>query len=186
MSLKFLHPAAFWLLLLIPVLLGLKLWGDARARRSVGRLASPRLMPSLLSGRTGRIGWVMFGLEVLAFILFAAALARPQYGVIMEESEGKGRNVIVAIDTSKSMLANDLAPSRLERAMLAAEDLVNNLRGDRVGLMPFAGSAYMYAPLTLDTEGVLDCIHSLDTDIIPLGGMALRRLKKPRSPASGR
>ena len=124
MSLKFLHPAAFWLLLLIPVLLGLKLWGDARARRSVGRLASPRLMPSLLSGRTGRIGWVMFGLEVLAFILFAAALARPQYGVIMEESEGKGRNVIVAIDTSKSMLANDLAPSRLERAMLAAEDLV--------------------------------------------------------------
>ena len=173
MSLNFQNLAAFWLLLLIPVLLGLKLWGDARARRSVERLASPRLISSLLTGRPGRLGWVAFTLEALAFILLTAALARPQYGVIMEESEGRGRNIIIAIDTSKSMLANDLAPNRLERAKLAAEDLVKNLRGDRIGLMPFAGAAYMFAPLTLDADGVLDCIHSIDTEIIPHEGSNL-------------
>jgi Ca-activated chloride channel family protein len=78
--------------------------------------------------------------------------------------------VFIAIDVSRSMLANDIQPNRLERAKLAAQDLVNRLDGHRVGLIAYAGTAFLQAPLTLDHGAVIDCIRDLDTKIIPRGG----------------
>ena len=82
----------------------------------------------------------------------------------------KGIDLLFALDTSKSMLAEDIKPNRLKRAHLAILDFVRQLNGDRVGLMPFAGSAYLMCPLTLDYEAFEDSLSAVTTDIIPRGG----------------
>jgi Ca-activated chloride channel family protein len=102
--------------------------------------------------------------------LLAVALAGPRLGYDTLEVPHKGRDVIIAMDVSRSMLATDVAPTRLQRAKLLAEDLVSELGGDRLGLVAFAGSAFLQAPLTLDHGAVLAAVDELDTDLIPKGG----------------
>lgn len=172
---SFVHPAILLLLLLLPLLAGLKIRGGWRARRAAGKIASARLLPGLLVDRGRWRSWTVFLLETGALGCFIIALARPQYGYLEEEGGGSGRSLIIAIDTSKSMLCDDLKPSRLQRAQLAAADLIKRLSGDRIGLMPFAGNAFLYAPVTPDIDALLDSLDSLDTDIIPRGGSNLAR-----------
>ncbi|HEX2748340.1 MAG TPA: VWA domain-containing protein, partial [Verrucomicrobiales bacterium] len=173
MRLTFENPQAFWLLTLLPVFIVLKVLADTRARHAVTRLASPRLLDGLLVSKgTGR-AWVIFSLELFALAMFAAAMARPQYGSVKEEVKSSGRSLIIAIDASKSMLAQDVKPSRLERAQFAAEDLVRQLSKDRIGLMQFAGTANMLAPFTNDTDAVQEIIQSIDPEGVALGGSNL-------------
>lgn len=172
---SFVHPAVLLLLLFLPLLAGLKIWGGLRARQATRKLASARLLPGLLVDRGRWRSWTVFLLEIGALGCFVIALARPQYGYLEEEGGGSGRSLLIAIDTSKSMLCDDLKPSRLQRAQLAASDLIKRLSGDRIGLMPFAGNAFLYAPVTPDTDALLDSLDSLDTDIIPRGGSNLAR-----------
>jgi len=94
--------------------------------------------------------------------LIIIAMTRPQYGIKQTELPQSGRNVFIAIDTSKSMLADDMSPNRLTRAKLAAQDLLEKLPGDRVGLVAFAGRAFLQAPLTTDHEAVRESIQALD------------------------
>lgn len=171
----FAQPVILLLLLFLPLLLGLKFWGGARARKAASRVAAARLLPGLLQARNRNRDWAVFLLEMAALACFILSLARPQYGYVEEESGSSGRSLLIAMDTSKSMLADDLKPSRLLRAQLAATDLVKRLRGDRIGLMPFAGNAFLYAPMTADTDALLESIDSLDTEIIPVGGSNLAR-----------
>jgi Ca-activated chloride channel family protein len=98
------------------------------------------------------------------------ALAQPRYGFVEKETKQKGRDVIVAVDVSRSMLATDMAPTRLARAKLFTQDLIRLLQGDRVGLVAFAGSAFLQAPLTLDYNAVTNALDELDTGVIPKGG----------------
>lgn len=107
---------------------------------------------------------------LLAVFSCFAALARPQYGFQWVDVKRKGIDLLFALDTSKSMLAEDIKPDRLTRAHLAILDFVQQLNGDRVGLMPFAGSAYLMCPLTLDYEAFEDSLAAVTTDIIPRGG----------------
>ena len=172
---SFAYPIVLLALLLLPLLAGLKVWGDLRSRKAAARVASPRLMPELLVSRGRRQGWLVLLLELGALACFIVALARPQYGFLEEETGAGGRSLIVAIDTSRSMLTDDLKPNRLTRTQLAAADLVKRLRGDRIGLMPFAGTAFMYAPITPDIDALMESIDSLDTEIIPRGGSNLAR-----------
>ena len=109
-------------------------------------------------------------LLLLAVFLCFAALARPQYGFQWVEVKRKGIDLLFALDTSKSMLAEDIKPNRLTRAHLAILDFVRQLDGDRVGLIPFAGSAYLMCPLTLDYDAFEDSLSAVNTDIIPRGG----------------
>lgn len=109
-------------------------------------------------------------LLVLAVFLMFVALARPQYGFRWVEVKRKGIDILFALDTSKSMLAEDTRPNRLQRAKLGILDFVNQLQGDRIGLMPFAGSSYLMCPLTLDYDAFATSLNSVSTDIIPLGG----------------
>lgn len=175
MNLKFDNPHALWLLAFIPAFIVLKVLADARARRSTARLVGARHLDRLLVHEGKARGWVVLGLELFALAMFAAALAKPLYGTVKEETPGTGKSLIIAIDTSRSMKAEDVSPSRLGRAQMAAEDLVKRLRGYRVGLMPFAGAAFIYAPLTPDTDAVLDAIQGLDTEVIPRGGSNIAR-----------
>jgi len=98
------------------------------------------------------------------------ALARPQVGFQWKEVKRKGIDILLAVDTSKSMLAADVAPNRLERSKLGIMDFVSRLEGDRVGLIPFAGAAFLMCPLTLDYDAFRQSLNTLDTEIIPQGG----------------
>src|SRR5207244_9337190 len=95
---------------------------------------------------------------------------RPVVGYVYEDVQRKRLDLIFAVDTSSSMLSNDVQPNRLERVKLAAQDLVNQLQGDRVGLIAFAGRAFLQAPLTIDYEAEVESINDLDTTTIPEGG----------------
>ena len=99
---------------------------------------------------------------VLAVACLIVALARPQWGFDWESTKQRGLDIIVAIDTSKSMLAEDIAPNRLARAKLAALDLARQAKSDRIGLVAFAGTAFLQCPLTIDDTGDLTRpVHSL-------------------------
>jgi len=143
--------------------------GMARAR-ALEAFASPQMLPGLTLSvwRAGRR--LKMILLVAALGCICAALARPQAGFSWVETRRKGIDFLVAIDTSKSMDAADVAPSRLERCKLGVADFISRLDGDRVGLIPFAGSAFLMCPLTLDYNAVDQSLRDLDTRIIPRGG----------------
>ena len=109
-------------------------------------------------------------LIILAVGAIFLALARPQVGFHWEEVKRKGIDILMAVDTSRSMLANDVKPNRLERSKMGIMDFVSKLEGDRVGLIPFAGTAFLMCPLTLDYDAFRQSLFALDTGIIPRGG----------------
>ena len=163
-------PIWFWALLVIPVL---ALFFARAEQRGVVRLrefVSPRLLPQLAAtvNRGRRV--LRFCLLMLGLALAIVSLARPQWGYIYEDVKRKGLDLLFAVDTSRSMLSNDVQPNRLDRVKLAAQDLVNQLQGDRVGLIAFAGRAFLQAPLTIDYEAEVESINDLDTKTIPEGG----------------
>ncbi len=163
-----------YFLFLLPVVALLKIWADARGRAAVRAFAeSDRLRPSLLGGASSVWSGIHFGMQMLGLFFLIIALTRPQYGIEQQDIEQTGRSIFIAIDTSKSMLADDMSPNRLTRAKLAALDLLEKLPGDRVGLIAFAGRAFLQAPLTTDHDAVRESIQSLDHTTIPRGGSSL-------------
>jgi Ca-activated chloride channel family protein len=166
----FQSPAFLWLLLL-PV--ALAAFSSTLAKRDRNRLAALvdfRLLDRLTASVSRRRRTAKHLLLLAALTLGILGLARPTWGERVTSIQTSGRDVLLAIDVSRSMLANDIAPSRLLRAKMAAEDLISLLPGDRVGLLAFAGSAFLQAPITSDHSAVKTCIQELDTEIIPLGG----------------
>ena len=101
---------------------------------------------------------------------FLIAVARPQFGFVEQNFAQRGRDIVLAIDTSKSMLSTDFAPDRMTRAKLAAQDIMDAMKGDRFALVAFAGAAQVEAPLTVDYQTVLDAINQLDTKTVERGG----------------
>lgn len=172
-DLTFAQAQWFWGGLLLLPLLALRLRAHFQSRRRLTGLVSPRLAHRLVNGASQARRWVAFLLRSLALAFVLAALARPQWGYEEIESEVDARNLLIAIDTSRSMLSDDLAPNRLERAKLAAKDIILSLPDDRIGLLAFAGKPFLQAPLTTDHEAVLEAIDQIDTEIIPRGGTNL-------------
>lgn len=109
-------------------------------------------------------------LILLVFVFGILALCRPQWGFEWQEIKRKGIDIIVIIDTSKSMLTQDVKPNRLERTKLAVKDLLKKLKGDRIGLIAFAGDAFLLCPLTSDYNGFMLSLNELGIDSIPRGG----------------
>ncbi len=172
-GLIFAEPSWLWGgLVLLPLLL-LRLASHLRAARQLPGLVSPRLAHRLVNGAGPARRWTVFALQSLAIACLFAALARPQWGYEEIETEFDARNLLLAIDTSRSMMADDLPPNRLSRAKLAAKDIVLSLPDDRIGLVAFAGRPFLQAPLTSDHEAVLEAIDQLDTETIPRGGTNL-------------
>ncbi|MEY4385398.1 MAG: hypothetical protein RLY20_681 [Verrucomicrobiota bacterium] len=167
-------PWVLALLLVLPPALYLFLWWSARKRRELmSAFVQARLLPDLTAGLAPeRERWTR-RLLVTTLTLTIIALARPQWGFTWEESKQKGLDVIVAIDTSKSMLAEDIAPNRLARAKLAALDLMGQAKSDRLGLVAFAGVAFLSCPMTFDDAAFRQSVDSLDVNTMPQGGTAL-------------
>lgn len=166
----FAHEHLLWFLLIIPALVGLKLWVDVHGSQAEKMFTAARLRPALVVGRSLWRSWLVYALYTLAMACLVFAVAQPRWGEEKLEVPDKGRNVFIAIDTSRSMLARDVPPDRLTRARLAAHDLVMELAGERVGLLAFAGRAYLQAPLTTDHDAIIESLLAFDHTIIEWGG----------------
>lgn len=177
-TLTFAHPEWLPLLLIALLLLIGKGWADHRGRRTLEAFTAPRLRQQLVAGVSPLRSWSAFLLQLAAFCLLILAACGPRWGEEEQPQIETGRNVLIAIDCSRSMLADDLAPDRLTRAKLAAQDLLDLLPGDRVGLIVFAGNAYLQAPLTTDHAAVAESIQSVDTFSVPRGGSEIGRALK--------
>ena len=168
------HAKVLWLATLILPLLALFLWATWRKRQALVRyfVQNKSLAELTLGSSTARLKlrrWLLF-FAVAALLL---TMARPQWGFAWEQATQRGRDIIVAIDTSRSMLAQDLQPNRLARAKLAALDLLKLGKFDRFGLVAFSGTAFLQCPLTFDDEAFRQSIQILQPGIIPQGGTAL-------------
>ncbi|MCX6849650.1 MAG: VWA domain-containing protein, partial [Verrucomicrobia bacterium] len=173
---SFAHQHLLWFLLIIPALVGMKLLVDGHASKAERLFTAVRLRPTLVLGRSLWRSWFVYGLYIMAMACLIVAVAQPRWGEEKLEVPDKGRNIFIAIDTSRSMLARDVAPDRLTRARLAAHDLVMELSGERVGLLAFAGRAYLQAPLTTDHDAIIESLLAFDHTIIEWGGSNLADL----------
>lgn len=143
---------------------------DQKQRADLAKFASDHLIAQLTASVSTTRRNLKRGLVMAGVALIALSLARPLVGFRWEEAKRKGLDLLIAVDTSKSMLAQDVKPDRLTRAKMAVEDLLQKLEGDRVGLIAFAGNAFLQCPLTLDYDAFRQSLDALDTSIIPRGG----------------
>lgn len=167
------HPFALGALVLVP-LLALFLARAARRRReALAAFAAAALLPAVAPEVDLRRRRVRAGLLCGAVLCLALALAGPQWGFRWQEVRRQGIDLVVAIDTSRSMLATDLRPNRLARAKLAVRDLLGRLAGDRIALVAFAGTAFLQCPLTLDYGAFAESLAAVEVGLIPKGGTAI-------------
>lgn len=173
-TLHFAQPFWIWVGLAVCAgIIALFVRFDRRRETDLAKIVHPRFRQRLTGGFSKRLRNTKRVLWLLAVLLSFIAVARPQKGYEWREVKRKGIDILFAVDTSRSMLAEDLKPNRLERARLGILDFVERLEGDRIGLIPFAGSAFALCPLTLDYGAFRESLNALDTDLIPRQGTDL-------------
>jgi Ca-activated chloride channel family protein len=160
-------------LVLVPALVAFFVRARRQRQRALETFIAAGLLPTVAPDVDGRRRSVRMALLTLALLGLVVALAGPMWGFRWQEVHREGIDLIVAIDTSRSMLAVDVKPNRLARAKLAVQDLLAQLNGDRIGLVAFAGSAFVQCPLTLDYGAFAQSLDAVEVGIIPKGGTAL-------------
>ena len=171
---RFEHLQILWLLLVVPPAIVLLFWfANRQKQKLLAQFISARLLPVLTTGISPARQKLRFAFLILAVAFLIVALARPQHGFDLEEVQQNGLDIVVAIDTSKSMLTTDIAPNRLERAKLAALELMQRAGADRLGLVAFAGDAFLECPLTIDNTAFQQSVQALNVNSIPQGGTAI-------------
>ncbi len=171
---RFGQPSMLWLIPAFAPLLALFfVWAWRERRRLVAQFVQSRLLAVLTVGVSGRRIKARYCLLTVAVTLLLLCLSRPQYGFDWEEAHQRGLDIVVAIDISRSMLATDVAPNRLERAKLAALDLAAQAKSDRLALVAFAGSAFLQCPLTLDEAAFRQSVEAVQVGLITDEGTAI-------------
>ena len=169
----FAHSQYLLLLLLCPlIIIGYAVLRRLR-RHSIRRFGDEVLVRRMMPEWSGAKGWVRIVLFSLAFAFFSIGLARPQIGAKLSERETKGAEIIICLDVSNSMLAQDYSPDRLTRAKLSISRLVDKLQGDRIGLILFAGSSFVQLPVTTDYVSAKMFLTSINTESVPIQGTAI-------------
>jgi Ca-activated chloride channel homolog len=160
-------------LVLVGGLAAFFVWARRERARALARFVAAALQPSVAPDVDPRRRTIRAALLVAATALLVFALAGPMWGFRWEQVRREGIDLVIALDTSRSMLATDVKPNRLARAKLAVQDLVAELHGDRVALVAFAGSAFLQCPLTLDYGAFAQSLDAVEVGIIPKGGTSL-------------
>lgn len=172
---RFGNPVALYALLLIPAALLFFFFVFRWKRQALARFGNAGLVQKLMVGvSTGR-QVVKALLLTLALLFFILAVARPQIGTRLEEVKREGVDILVAVDVSLSMHARDVPPNRLEKAKHEVRSLLRELRGDRIGIVAFAGDAFLHCPLTLDYGAAKLYLDALEPGLIPEPGTAIDR-----------
>jgi len=172
---RFGSPAAFWLLLLVPALAVFLAWAFWRKTALLKRFAETEMLKRLVAGTSAARQVLKMGLLLLAVAFLALSLARPQWGTKMELMKRRGLDVMVVMDVSLSMYAEDIKPNRLVRSKQEIERFVDQLGGDRVGLVAFAGDAFLQCPLTTDYGAFRIFLDVLDPNLIETQGTDIGR-----------
>ena len=160
----------FWLLFLLPLILAFLLIMLRRRNVLSRRFIKAELLDKLQTGAGAARRVVKIGIVILAVLFIVFALAQPRWGKRIVEVKQKGVDIFVALDVSNSMKATDIYPSRLEKSKLEIKNLVRKMGGDRVGLIAFAGSAFVVSPLTIDYSVFEFLLDDLDAGSISQGG----------------
>ena len=166
-------PTYFHLLWLLPLLILFYLWAFRRKRRALALFGNPELMGKMTAttSRTRQV-WKTT-LAVLGVLFLVLAIVRPQFGTKLEIARRSGVDIVVVLDTSLSMLTEDIRPNRLERAKQEIRSFIDRLAGDRIGLVAFSGVSFVQCPLTLDYGAAKIFLDVIDTDLIPVPGTAI-------------
>jgi len=170
---RFGNPEYLWLFIIMPILLVLYIYLNIRKRKDVQKMGTlstlKKMMPELSLKRSYLKFWLIFAALCVGIIM----LARPQFGTKVETVEKEGIELVIAIDVSNSMLAEDVSPNRLERAKQILSRLIDVRANDKVGLIVFAGEAYIQMPLTSDTQSAKIFLNTIDPSLVPIQGTAI-------------
>ncbi len=159
-----------WLLLLLPVCGIFFVWAVKSKRRALEMFADSEVLKHLVKSVNFRVQKIRLLLFLVILLLLVITLIQPKWGYHWKEVKRKGLDIVVALDLSKSMLAEDIKPNRLEGAKREIKSLINMMKGDRIAIVAFAGSAFVQCPLTLDYGTAKLFLDNLDINSIPLGG----------------
>ena len=170
---RFEEPAYLYLLLLLPLLAAFYLYSNYRKRKAIRKFGDPVLMAQLMPDVSKYRPDVKFWLLFTAIGLFAVLLARPHFGSNLETVKRKGVEVMIALDISNSMLAQDVQPSRLEKAKRLISKLVDGMENDKVGMIVFAGDAFTQLPITSDYISAKMFLESISPSLISKQGTAI-------------
>lgn len=161
------------LILLIPFFYVAYFFYKKNRRKQIEKIGDMQLMEKLMPYRSRAKGWVRLTFFSLAWFFFLVGMARPQLGARIKETQRTGSEIMIALDVSNSMLAEDYTPNRLERAKLAISRIVDKLQGDRIGLIVFAGQSFVQLPITTDYVSAKIFLNTIDNKSVPVQGTAL-------------
>lgn len=170
---KFAHPEYLFLFFIIPVLIGVFIYTGIKRRRNIAQFGNPGLLSELMPNVSVMRPKVKFYLQLTAVFLLIVVMAQPQFGVKQETIKRQGIEVMIALDVSNSMLAQDIQPSRLEKAKQVLSKLVDGMVDDKVGLIVFAGDAYTQLPITVDYVSAKMFFSTISPNLVPRQGTAI-------------
>ena len=170
---RFEEPIYLYLLLVLPLLGVFYIYSKYRRKQAIKKFGDPELMTQLMPEVSKYRPDVKFGMTLAAIGLFAILLARPQFGSKLETVKRQGVEVMIALDISNSMLAQDIQPSRLEKAKRLVAQLVDKMENDKVGMIVFAGDAFTQLPITSDYISAKMFLESIDPSLISKQGTAI-------------
>ena len=171
--LNFAQAQYLLLLFLIPLFFVIQAVVLKMRRRKIRKFGDEKLVSQLMPSYSKGKVWVRLVLFSIGFFFFVIGLSRPQIGAKLKEHETQGAEIMIVLDVSNSMLAEDYSPNRLERAKLAISRLVDKLREDRIGLIVFAGNSFVQLPITTDYVSAKMFLNSISTDSVPVQGTAI-------------
>ncbi len=170
---RFAQPEYLYLLLIVPLLVMLFIWNTIRRKRKLQSFGDPELLAQYMPNVSMVRPQFKFYIQILALVLLIVALARPQFGVKEQTVKRQGMEVMVALDVSNSMLAQDVAPSRLGRSKQLLSKIIDGMTEDKVGLVVFAGDAYTQLPITCDYVSAKMFLSSISPSLVARQGTAI-------------
>ncbi len=170
---RFANNEFFLLLLVVPVLIFIFYYAFYKKKQAIKKFGNPDLILKLMPEASFFRGAFKFWILIFAIIFVILAIVRPQFGSRLKEVKRKGIEIVIALDVSNSMLTQDIKPNRLERAKQAISKLLDKLRNDKIGLIVFAGDAYVQVPITMDYGATKMMLASVNTNIVPKQGTSI-------------